>query len=517
MDIISMQIANKVLKRMNTEYNGVYDVFTATQGQKTFTLSKVVETSGHVLKVFVDGVLAIEGVDYTRADANTVTFVVGLDAGSNVLLTTEVTGVPKMEVVYPPYNDTTVKNDITSVTTRAQNLENSYSTVNTRLNSLDTEVAAIKSALDEDGDGSIIDTIADIKSAWQGADATLQTFVDSKADKTTVQPIVDELTTARGAEVDLNSKLNAIVATIPLAYDDTSLTDRVDVIEEELVAASTGHASVNARLTTIEDSIPTDEVSAIQTELALARGGQSSLGLRVGEIVASIPPAYNDSAVTSRVSALETKKIEDFVLVDDVTGFEYKIKVSNGSLVAKLLKYLQSVSISRVGNGTIYKGDSVTFTSVATYDDSSIASGEAVVVYNVDNTLIANIDSATGVLTAIEEGSVIVSVSVTCYGVVKNNNVVIEIYLTDAQSVEKAKSNLDIGPLTVIGDIVLPTNLNGCTIIWSSSDVAHITDAGVVTRPLTAEPDAVVTMTATIEKGVATDTKEFIVTVTAMP
>lgn len=70
----------------------------------------------------------------------------------------------------------------------------------------------------------------------------------------------------------------------------------------------------------------------------------------------------------------------------------------------------------------------------------------------------------------------------------------------------------------VTGDLVLPAiGAEGkSSITWKSSDPAHITDEGKVTRPGVGEKDAEVTLTATLKNGDLTDTKEFTVTVIAM-
>lgn len=85
----------------------------------------------------------------------------------------------------------------------------------------------------------------------------------------------------------------------------------------------------------------------------------------------------------------------------------------------------------------------------------------------------------------------------------------------DLQTVATAKTNLTIaGDLTnVTANLTLPTSQNGATVAWASSDPAVVSTTGVVTRPVSPAGDATVTLTATITKGAATDTKVFTVTV----
>lgn len=87
----------------------------------------------------------------------------------------------------------------------------------------------------------------------------------------------------------------------------------------------------------------------------------------------------------------------------------------------------------------------------------------------------------------------------------------------DVVAVAAAKTALDLGDLTAItADITLPTaGVEGTTIAWASSDVAVVDTDGTVVRPTTGNPDATVTLTATITKGAASDTKVFTATVVA--
>ncbi|KXX70560.1 hypothetical protein AVL50_08115 [Flammeovirga sp. SJP92] len=88
---------------------------------------------------------------------------------------------------------------------------------------------------------------------------------------------------------------------------------------------------------------------------------------------------------------------------------------------------------------------------------------------------------------------------------------------TDEELVALAKENLKItyaddeGANTVTQDITLPVvGENEVAVSWSSSNIAVVTDAGVVTQQ---ENDMDVVLTATLTRNDATDTKEFTITV----
>ena len=92
----------------------------------------------------------------------------------------------------------------------------------------------------------------------------------------------------------------------------------------------------------------------------------------------------------------------------------------------------------------------------------------------------------------------------------------VKVGLSDAGAVAADKASLTIttsGNNYYVSCTELPSSgANGTTITWGASPSGIISSAGLVTRPAT---DTQVTLTATITKGNASDTKSFIVTVPA--
>ena len=91
---------------------------------------------------------------------------------------------------------------------------------------------------------------------------------------------------------------------------------------------------------------------------------------------------------------------------------------------------------------------------------------------------------------------------------------------TDAADVAQAKNALAITfaagdtASSVTGNLTLPTSgLNNVRVSWSSGDTTVIANNGMVTRPTGS--NATVTLTATLTKGVVTETKTFDLTVLA--
>ena len=90
------------------------------------------------------------------------------------------------------------------------------------------------------------------------------------------------------------------------------------------------------------------------------------------------------------------------------------------------------------------------------------------------------------------------------------DDVVVKKGLSNANAVKLAKENLSL-PETVTADITLPTaGLEETTITWETKDDKIITKDGVITY---SADDKTVKLIATIEKGTASETKEFTITV----
>src|SRR5690606_20047473 len=87
---------------------------------------------------------------------------------------------------------------------------------------------------------------------------------------------------------------------------------------------------------------------------------------------------------------------------------------------------------------------------------------------------------------------------------------------SDADAVADAKAELEISyedgdsSLSVTKNLTLPlTGTSDTTISWATSDSELVGTDGTVTRPSRSTGDQTVTLTATITKGVETETKTF--------
>jgi beta-xylosidase len=90
---------------------------------------------------------------------------------------------------------------------------------------------------------------------------------------------------------------------------------------------------------------------------------------------------------------------------------------------------------------------------------------------------------------------------------------------TDATRLQRDAAALSLGDLSAVtADLRLPTTgVNGAAISWASSNTAAVSAAGKVTRPAAGQQPATATLTATLTRGSATQTRTFAVTAAAMP
>ncbi|MDQ0914639.1 immunoglobulin-like domain-containing protein [Paenibacillus sp. V4I5] len=89
--------------------------------------------------------------------------------------------------------------------------------------------------------------------------------------------------------------------------------------------------------------------------------------------------------------------------------------------------------------------------------------------------------------------------------------------MNDAEAVELDKTMLQLGDTSAVADhlILVTQGKYRSSITWSSSNPAVVDEVGHVSRPGAGQPNAVVSLTATITSGAAMATKPFMITVVA--
>lgn len=478
MDVISMQIANKILRKINKNYNGFYELQTAIKGQTEFTISKEYGFGEHTLGVYVDGAIAYEKTDYVEVNATSVKFIHPMDGGELILFKTEVAGTTSYPILNPEYDDTSIKELIKGNTETINNVDSKLSDAKDRIKTTEEKIANIITALDEDGDGSITDTIADLKSQWESADSNLTNLISNKVEQSVFDILQEEVEAARGIHASLNENLTAIIKSIE-NYDDTVIKQEVSKLKSDIEGLQTSIDSIE----TLNESI---------------------------------------SNLTDKVSELEAKS--NIVLKDTVTGWGYNIVITNGNIVAQLNKILSKVLIERKGAGEVKVGDTITFNTTPQYQDNSTASTASLAYYINDDDK-ASIDLVSGQLTAKAVGEVIVTVKATIETTTVENQITITIELNDTQKLQTSSNNFDVSITSIdftniISEFVLPTKQDHATITWKSDDnqtIGIIDGTATVTRPSFTDGNKTVKLTATLKVGSETVTREYVSTVIALP
>lgn len=216
MDIIAVQTANKVKKTINTRYNGFSFSYVAKEGDKIITSPKEFDKKGNSLRVYVNGMRAVKDRDYTLPDNKTVSFNIELLKGDEIELSTEIAGIPEIHV---DYDDTDIKASIAKNTsavsaTKQKTEENTaaITTINGLIETINSAIAAINTALDDDKDGTLTDTLANLKAQWDAADNDLKSLITNKATQADLDKAVEDLSNLSKSVSDLSKKVSDLSA-----------------------------------------------------------------------------------------------------------------------------------------------------------------------------------------------------------------------------------------------------------------------------------------------------------------
>lgn len=302
MDVIAMQVANKALKKLNTEYNGFCYTYNATDGQTEVVSQKSFDAEGYTLKVYVDGVRAIKDRDYRIVNNTTIAFLEPLRSGDAVTLSTDIAGVPNYTIMY---DDTDIKKEVADI-------KGDIVTVN-------GEIANIKNALDEDGDGSILDTIANIKKEWGGADKGLKELIDGKVDTADFNALETSLE-------ELKNKVLSLVSSV----DGKASAEQLGVV-----------------------------ASSLETQIS-----------KVGELKA-------------KVEVMEKKELSDFGIKDSHDGRKYAFTLVNGAIVPVLNHTVMSVSSNLAAEVFTSEPVEFELSVIANQDKNTIAKAKFNIPSNV--------------------------------------------------------------------------------------------------------------------------------------
>jgi hypothetical protein len=270
--------------------------------------------------------------------------------------------------------------------------------------------------------------------------------------------------------------------------------------------------------------VGSDSAASVTQDVILNKSGTSGTAVVWSSNAAAVDaasgeverPSYTqgDATVTltatiSKGSVTDTKTFTLKVLKLAQTDAE-AVAEAKGSVV---VGYTGSESAASVTQNVVLDKSGASGTTVAWSSDS------------------AAVDAASGevVRPSYTQGDVTVTLTATINkGLVTDTKTftlkVVKLAQTDAEAVAEAKDAVAVGytgsesAASVKQDVTLSKlGTSGTTVAWSSNATAVDAASGAVIRPSFEQGDAAVTLTATISRGTATDTKTFTLTVKALP
>ncbi|WP_368666368.1 immunoglobulin-like domain-containing protein, partial [Ammoniphilus sp. CFH 90114] len=319
--------------------------------------------------------------------------------------------------------------------------------------------------------------------AYSAGDATVTlTATIAKGAATETKTFVVKV--LKQSQTDAEAVANAKTA-LDLIY--TGLNDSADQVVQNLILATSGVDGTTIEWSSSNTTVITNE-----------------------GIVTRTPFSMGDTAVTltakiSKGTSTLTKKFVVIVLKQSQTDAE-AVANAKGALA---VGYAAGDSVSGVTQD-------LTFTTMGVDGTSVTWSSENPAVIAADGTISRpaySAGDATVTLTATITKGVAIETKTFVVKVLKQSQ-------TDAEAVANAKGALAVGYTAgdsasgVTQDFTLATmGADGTSVTWSSDNPAVIAADGTISRPAYSAGDATVTLTATITKGAAIETKTFVVKV----
>jgi hypothetical protein len=390
-----------------------------------------------------------------------------------------------------------IQENISSLTEKDSSLESNISNILSKLTVAEQSIKDIKTVLDNDKDGSIFDAITDLVTMINNGDADLVTALTNKTNK-------EEFLNLKKEVESLKKDLNNLQAT-PVVEDKSTgykyeLTyDRGNIVpvitDKSKVQLAYDSLSINNENVTDNLILPTNSNDCLISWST----SDSSIITNTGVISR---PSYQSSAaqaiITATISFNSESITKDFIItVSPLTDSE-QIELDKTSL---------SLGDTSAINSNISLPATIGFSSI-----NWVSSDNKYMKNNgklVKQPLLPD-SNKTITLTA----------TLTLNSETTNKDFVVVIEArekTDTEKLSEAFSALTLGDVSNITDnINLLSKQGDVTVSWSSSDLSHLTNSGVVSRPIYKEENAIVTLTATLTIGSETTTKDFVINIISL-
>lgn len=309
-------------------------------------------------------------------------------------------------------------------------------------------------------------------------------------------------TISKGSESE-TVVFSVVVIKLPITDAESVMVDTSDLIFNIIKKLNIEEGDIQTDLDLIVSSSNGTNVSWTSSDIAISTSG----------IVTRAAYLTGDTSVS--LSATVSKGSESDNVIFNLTVTKLPITdaesvlVDTGDLVFDIIKNLNSAEGDiQTDLDLIVSGNNGTNISWASSDVAISTSGV------VTRAVYLTGDTSVSLLATLSKGSVSDDV--------RFNLVVTKLPISDAESVMIDTQDLVFDNIrsfnktenTIIFDIdVMSAGANGTTIIWESSNDAYLDGSGNITRATVTAGDQNIQYTATIRKGVVSDTKIFNLTV----
>ncbi|MDB5052426.1 MAG: hypothetical protein JWM44_476 [Bacilli bacterium] len=251
-----------------------------------------------------------------------------------------------------------------------------------------------------------------------------------------------------------------------------------------------------------------DHATSITQDIILPASGTNGTTITWGS---SDPTVLSDSGVVNRQASGDTNVSMTATItkgsLSDILPFALTIKQTDAGAVASTKTVLAIVYTS--GDSGISVTKNLTLPLVGS-NGATISWGSS------DPSVVSNSGVVNRPLSV--DASITLTATISKNGANDTDGFALTVIAqSDAAAVNEAKTALQIGYASgdtntnVTNNLTLPlTGLNGTVISWVSSNLAVLSDSGIVTQPTSGNIN--VTLTATIAKNATTSTQDFILT-----
>jgi hypothetical protein len=391
--------------------------------------------------------------------------------------------------------------DFIVLSNKVDTIEGKITDLTTQLGDLQGQITAVQSGAD--------DSILTLQEADITFTTTISTLQQADTDFTSD---LEALRTEKAADVET------------LAAADTTLSSQIQSVLVRIQAIETKHLAMAVRdldLSITEVSADITLPDTDEYESAIVWATSDATYLTADGVVTR--PAFDlgnvDVTLTATLTYGQQIGTKDFIVTVLALAQTDQAKLD---LDAPALS-LASFDEDGVTDGIQVTSSKVMPTTVGTHGTTVAWASSDITYFDINGTVVrpayGNADASVTLTATLTNGTATTTQDFVV-------TVLAETVMPDQMKADEDAAALSIasfdedavtGGTQVTTSKVMPStgDVHVSTITWASDDIAHFGADGTVVRPLFGEPDATVTLTATLTNGIATATQTFTVTVLA--